>query len=74
MKFKEYATALFRQGLRGHEDPLVRGRKDPIPVRIPAGRLSFPPGVTNADLFEALEDEEIERMSTIVRERHDRSA
>ena len=61
MKFKEYAAALFRQGIVAEEEtPSTRGRDEPIPVTISPGRLRFPPDVTNADLCEALENEDID--------------
>jgi hypothetical protein len=75
MKFKDYAAALFRQGLSAPElAPVRRGRTDSIPVRIPAGRLDFKSGETNADLFEILNREDLEKMDDTVRERHNRPA
>ena len=72
MKFKDYAEALFRQGIVATpETPTRRGRTDPIPVRIPAGRLTLPHGTTNADLFEAIDREDDDRLREITRRQDD---
>lgn len=73
MKFREYTEALFRQGLPSTA-PVTKGRKEPIPVVIPVGRISLPDEVTNAELFEALDREDDIRLGSITHELNDRSA
>jgi len=71
MKFKDYATALFKRGLQEMDPkPIEWGQKRPIPVVIPEGTFALPEKLTNADIFEAINREDDEKVLESIRSHH----